>query len=192
MTKQRIAAIVSASALATSVVTAAAVAEATPGPANSAATPIPTPSGTLSDQDRTYLHDDAEGNVFEIRAGRLAARHGRTRAVRAFGRRMVRDHTQAYAELSATAKAVGYADLPTRPSPQQRHLVSLWGGMGKRAFDRAYIGYEWEGHQLDISDAKDEVKDGKNASVRQDAAASLPMLEAHLSRAQYILMHLTR
>ena len=144
---------------------------------------------SLSEQDQTYLHDSAQGDLFEIRAGRLATHKGDRRAVRKFGRMMVRDHTQSYDETKQLAASLGY-DVPTTPSAGQHHVTRLWRSMGRHSFACAYIPYEWEDHQLDISEAKDEIQNGQNPKVIDEAKKELPVLEQHLARATTVLEHL--
>lgn len=157
-------------------------------PQATAATHGATPN-SLTEQDQTYLHDSAEGDLFEARAGRLAVHKADRPAVRRFGRMMVRDHSQSYTETKQLAAALGY-DVPTAPSAGQHQAIKLWRSMDRHSFKCAYIPYEWEDHQLDISDAKDEIANGQNPKVVDQAKKELPILELHLARATTVLEHL--
>lgn len=157
-------------------------------PQASAATQASSPN-SLSEQDQTYLHDSAQGDLFEVRGGRLATHKGDRKAVRKFGRLMVSDHTQSYDETRQLATSLGY-DVPTSPSTGQHQTLKLWRSMGRHSFKCAYIPYEWEDHQLDIADAKDEIQNGQNPKVIDEAKKELPILEQHLARATKVLEHL--
>jgi putative membrane protein len=140
----------------------------------------------LNAQDRTYLHDSAQGDLLEVRGGRLAVRKTDRAKVEAFGHRMVRDHSREYRETRKLGREVGYA-VPTRPSRGERRVLTLMRSLAPHSFPCAYIAYEWEDHQLDIADAQDEIKDGRNPKVIQDARQALPMLRKHLHIVSRIL-----
>lgn len=144
---------------------------------------------SLSDQDRTYLHDSAQGDRFEVIGGWLARHKADRRAVRRFGALMVRDHRQSYGDIRQLATSLGY-DVPTTPSAGQARTLHLWRTMSRHDFKCAYIPFEWEDHQLDISDAKDEIQNGKNPQVIANARQELPTLDYHLQRVTRILEHL--
>lgn len=72
-----------------------------------------------NDAQSTQLSDDAvlmrmhHTNMLEIRAGKLAQRNG-TAKVKAFGARLVRDHTAADGKVVALAKKLGISLTPGR------------------------------------------------------------------------------
>jgi putative membrane protein len=144
---------------------------------------------SVNAQDRMYLHDSMQGDLFEVRGGHLAHRTSDRAAVRRFGHRMVKDHSMSYADAKQTAQELGVA-AARRPSPGQRRVLALWRTLPTRSFACAYITYEWEDHQLDIADAQDEIKDGSNPSVIADARQELPVLQTHLRLATRILHHM--
>lgn len=167
----------------------AALALASPALPHASAAPSQTGDAPLNAQDRTYLHDSPQGDLFEIRGGHVALRKGGRWAVRHFGRVMVRDHSMEYNDAKALGTTLG-VDIPTRPSAGQHDVLRLWRSMNRHSFACAYISYEWEDHQLDIADAKDEIKDGQNQQVIKAAEDSLPVLNKHLALAERALHHL--
>src|ERR1051325_1377590 len=48
--------------------------------------------GVISVNDHTFLTKAAQGNIAEIRLGRLAEEHGSSESVRNLGKRLVKDH----------------------------------------------------------------------------------------------------
>jgi putative membrane protein len=143
----------------------------------------------VSHQDKLFMHDAAEGALFEVQAGALAAKKGANPETRAFGRRMVRDHSREYAELSRLAHKLG-VDLPDEPSEQQQQAIALWRQLSGKTFDCAYIPYEVVDHELDIEHNKDEVEQGHNPKVRRLAERWLPVLQSHLDQAEEVLADL--
>jgi putative membrane protein len=139
-------------------------------------------------QDRTWVSDSAEGDLFEVAGGRLAMRRSHDPAVRRFGHRMVVDHTRLYRKTARVADALGL-DVPTQPSRGQRAVLDSWRTVTGHAFICAYVPYEWEDHQLDISDAQDEVADGQADAAVSDARSGLPVLHEHLDLVSKLLHH---
>lgn len=67
---------------------------------------------TVSERDRTFMMNAADGGMFEVKAGKLAVAQGDTMqymihsermSVRTFGQKMITDHTKANEELKALA-----------------------------------------------------------------------------------------
>ena len=143
----------------------------------------------VSHQDKMFMTDAAEGALFEVQAGALAAKKGASPQTRAFGRRMVRDHSRDYAELARLAHRLG-VDIPDEPSEQQQQAIALWRQLSGKAFDCAYIPYEVVDHMLDIEHNKTEVEQGHNPKVRHFAARWLPVLQSHLDQAEEVLADL--
>jgi putative membrane protein len=143
----------------------------------------------VSHQDKMFMTDAAEGALFEVQAGALAAKKGASPQTRAFGRRMVRDHSREYAELARLAHQLD-VDIPDEPSEQQQQAIALWRQLSGKAFDCAYIPYEVVDHMLDIEHNKGEVEQGHNPKVRHFAARWLPVLQSHLDQAEEVLADL--
>src|SRR2546428_14050801 len=72
----------------------------------------------VSDQDREFVRMAATGGLAEVEFGRIAQRAART-SVRAFGVRMVTDHSPGHAELASLSRAKGIdVTLTLKPSQQ--------------------------------------------------------------------------
>ncbi|MBE9168502.1 DUF4142 domain-containing protein [Pleurocapsales cyanobacterium LEGE 06147] len=65
---------------------------------------------TLSDSDREFVIEAAQGGIAEVQLGQLASQQASNNAVRQFGQRMVTDHTQTNNQLEqiASQKALRY------------------------------------------------------------------------------------
>lgn len=140
-------------------------------------------------QDVAYLDLAARENLAEVALGMLAKKHAQSPEVRDFGRDMVRDHRRQYRALEGVASAVGVT-LPTRPSREQRRLASAWARFDGKAFDCAYVPFQWGDHQLVIAMTEKEVTTGSDPAVTQAATASLPVLQEHYEHATMLLRDL--
>jgi putative membrane protein len=164
----------------------AAALATTLGPARAA--PARGGSDRPNAQDRSWVSSSTEGDLFEVAAGRLAIRRSHDPAVRRFGHRMVADHTRLYRATAQVAEAVG-VEVSTEPSRGQRAVLRSWRTVSGHAFVCAYVPYEWEDHQLDITESRDEVDQGRSSAVVSDAESGLPVLHEHLDLVSRLLHH---
>lgn len=141
-------------------------------------------AAALSPADSKFVKTAAEGGLFEVAVGKLAADKGSSPDVKSFGSMLVDDHSAANDKLKKVADAHGIT-LPTvMPSDKQKKLDKL-SGLSGEAFDRQFI--QMVGltdHQHDIADFEKESRNGKTEDVRSFASETLPTLKKHLATAQ--------
>jgi putative membrane protein len=146
----------------------------------SAAPPAVAANGSLpSPQDVNWLRASAEGDHFEIVAGKLAQQHGASRAVRALGARLVRDHARSLGMLRVQAKSLRL-DVPGAPSPSQQWEISVLRTLTGSNFDHWYAALEVKDHHQDIQETSFESTKGQSAKLRKLAGDDMPMLRIHL------------
>jgi putative membrane protein len=143
-----------------------------PGPARAAA-------AIYSPLDKSSLKTSIQGDRFEIAGGKLAQSKGVTPAVRALGKRLVTDHTKSLHEAVALAHRL-HIGVPGSPTPSQEWELTTLAGFSDAPFDAAYAYLEVQDHKQDIDEAKMEVEEGLNRSVRHLAHSDLPTLRTHL------------
>jgi putative membrane protein len=144
-----------------------------PPPAEAA----PPPAAPVS-ADQQFLDQAATGGTAEVEAGKLARQQAQSRAVKAFGARMVRDHGSANARLMALAKK-----LNMTPNAAPADTSQLAGASGAD-FDKAYMANQVQAHQDAIAAFEAEAGNGQNAQLKRFAKSSLPMLRSHLKQAE--------
>ena len=146
-------------------------------PLAGAAQASPKPSGL----DEEYLTTSMKGDLFEIAGGRIALARSNNAAVDALARRLIKDHSQSFADAADLARKLGI-EVPNSPTASMewelRVIKSLPRG---HTFNHWYASLESYDHVQDISETTDEVNNGKLRSVRQDAKHELPMLYMHLA-----------
>jgi len=143
----------------------------------------------VSGLDKRWLKIHIQTNLFEIAGGQAAVDRAVTEDVREFGAELVRDHTAALAEATALAQRLG-VKVPAEPTPLQQWALRITGEFSGIDFDRWFTDLQVAGHRQAIVEAETEVAKGCNRKVRRLAAASLPVLERHLTRAEEILAEL--
>ncbi len=116
----------------------------------------------------------------EVAAGKLAAQHGLDPAVKAFGEKMVSDHTAAGDMLKSLA-ASKQTPLPDAVSAEEQTALGKLEGLNGTEFDKAYSQLMVKDHVTDISEFEKEVaKKGADADVKAYAEQTLPTLRHHL------------
>lgn len=120
------------------------------------------------------LLDDLDaGQPVEIRGGKIAERRSHNAAVRRLARRLVTDHTKSLNEAAALARELHIA-VPGSPTPSELWELQSVSAFRGRSFDHWYSSLEVYDHLQDIQETTDEISDGSNAHVRDDARTELP------------------
>ncbi|MEA2381638.1 MAG: putative rane protein [Solirubrobacteraceae bacterium] len=139
-----------------------------------------------SAQDATWLMTGIQGDRFEIIGGTAAESKGATAAMKAFGARLVKDHSKSLRDAERAARRFG-VDVPKTPSPSEQWELRTVGSFAGAAFDRSYADLEVQDHIQDIQETTDEVSEGCNVTVRGLARDDLPVLRQHLKIARQLL-----
>ena len=135
--------------------------------------------------DADFYKKAAEGGMAEVEMGKLAQHKSSNANVKDFGSMMVADHSTANEKLKAIA-AKKNVKLPTSPSLAQMAAKTKLEVMTGATFDKSYIKGMVQDHQEDIQEFETEANSGKDPDAKAFAAASLPMLKAHLKKIQAV------
>jgi putative membrane protein len=134
----------------------------------------------LTPTDRDFLNKAAQGGMMEVAAGKLAAQHGLDTAVKAFGEKMVSDHSANNDMLKSLADSK-QTPLADSVSPEEHTALGKLEGLNGTEFDKAYSQMMVKDHVTDISEfEKEAAKKGADADVKAYAEQTLPTLRHHL------------
>ena len=150
---------------------------------NSATLNTAATKATLTMSDRKFVMEAAMGGMAEVELGRLATQKGTSDGVKAFGQRMVDDHSAANADLTTLASGKGMT-LPTALDAKHRATMARLSKLSGAAFDRAYSRDMLADHVKDVAAFKRQSKVAHDADLKAFAAAKLPTLEEHLRMAR--------
>ena len=142
-----------------------------------------TANQTASGLDKEYLKSSMQGDLFEIIGGKLALKRTKNAAVVRLAKRLVTDHSKSFSDAVKIARKLG-VDVPRSPSPTEVWELAVVRSMHGTAFDRWYSSLEVSDHIQDIDETSDEIKDGSNKDVVNDAKKNLPVLRLHLKLAR--------
>ena len=106
-------------------------------------------------QDRVFLRKAAEGGLAEIQLGKLATERASADDVKAFGQKMVDDHTRLKDSMAPIAESKGVA-LPRKMNKADQAEYDKLGTLSGEAFDKEYIAYMVKNHHADLRDFRIE------------------------------------
>jgi putative membrane protein len=135
--------------------------------------------GKVSHKDKEFLMKAAMGGMSEVEMGRLAASNATDPDVKAFGQRMVDDHTKANDQLKQVAASKGVT-LPTEMDKSERREMDKLAKMTGSEFDHAYVKMMVKDHKEDVSEFSKEADKGTDSDVKSFAGTTLPTLQDHL------------
>jgi len=133
--------------------------------------------------DQTFVKEAAMGGMAEVDLGKLAGDKASNDHVKAFGQRMVSDHSKANDELKSLASGKSIT-LPTTLDSKHKATHDRLAALSGAAFDRAYVSDMVADHKKDVAAFRHEANSGKDADVKAWAAKTLPTLEMHLKDIQ--------
>ena len=140
-------------------------------------------ANAIPKQDRDFIEDAAMGSLVEIQTAQVALRQAMTDDVKKLAQRLLDDHTKMNEKVRQVAQQKGIT-LPTDLDQKHRdHLTDLTKIPGVR-FDREYVTDMVKDHEGDIKAFEKEVKDGKDAEIKELAVEALPTLREHLNLAK--------
>ena len=135
--------------------------------------------------DRAFLNTAAQGGMMEVAAGKLATQRAMDPDVKAFGKRMVTDHSAANDMLKSLAASKN-VPLPESVSEEERTALGKLEGLNGTEFDKAYSQMMVKDHVTDVGDFEKEVKNAKDPDVKSFAEETLPTLRHHLMMANQL------
>ena len=136
-----------------------------------------------NESDSQFAMKAAQGGVAEVQMGQLAESKGTSEAVKEFGKRMVNDHSKANEQLKQIAQQEN-VDLPTDMNKSDQATYDRLSKLSGAEFDREYAKLMVKDHEKDVAEFQRESRIGKDDSIKNFAAQTLPTLQEHLQLAR--------
>ena len=137
----------------------------------------------LSGNDRHFITKAGENGLAEVELGRLAQQNASSAEIKQFGQRMADDHARANQELAALATKLG-ASAPVHPGGKHAGDVKKLGKLVGPKFDHEYSEHMVKDHEKALALFEKQAKKGDSEELKQFAAKTLPVLQAHLKLAR--------
>ena len=135
---------------------------------------------TLSEGDRAFIDQAAQGGHAEVSMGQSAA-ESKNPAISAFGKQMVADHSKMNDELATLAKQKGYeppasADLA---SQAKGAVVDVLPG---KTFDSQYVSSQLDDHKETLALFENEARSGQDPELKALALKAIPVIQEHIAK----------
>lgn len=149
-------------------------------------------ASALNKADQKIVMDMARANMAEVEAGKMAVSKSQNAEVKAYGQRMIDDHSKALTDVTTLAQTKG-VKLPTEVDAKQKAMAAKLGKMDGEAFDREYM------KQAGVADhtrvhamLKKASTRAKDPDVKALAVKMMPTIEEHLTTAKGMPMMSTK
>ncbi|WP_158615555.1 DUF4142 domain-containing protein [Acidipila sp. EB88] len=163
-----------------------------PGQANGANTMNSMPnnmnmgSSTMaSSQDKMFLKEASEGDMFEIKASQLALQKSSSDDVKQYAQMMIDDHTKLDNAMKPIASEAGVSPATDLGGKQKKEYAKL-DGLSGDAFDKEYIKVMVMDHSKVSKAFGMEASNGQLADEKNAAAQNKPTVDMHLQKAQQL------
>src|SRR5580704_17514036 len=100
-------------------------------------------------QDKMFLRKAAEGGIAEVKLGQLAAQKASSDDVKAFGQKMVDDHTKLNLEIAQVADSMGVM-LPKSMNKEHQAEYDKLNALSGNDFDIEYLTFMVKDHHKDL------------------------------------------
>jgi putative membrane protein len=153
-------------------------------------TAAPQPQGAAqatSTAASDFVQAAAVSDMFEIQSSKLALEKSKNAHIKAFARRMIKDHTASTNKLKSTLKTAKIdAAPPSALDDQHQQMLTQLQGLSEPDFDRTYAQMQLKGHQDAVQLLTDYSEHGDNAALKRFAKSILPTVKDHLMHAEKI------
>jgi putative membrane protein len=100
-------------------------------------------------EDKLFLRKAAEGGIAEVKLGQLAAQKASSDDVKAFGQKMVDDHTKVNGEIAQVADTMGIM-LPKTMNKDDQAEYDKLNALSGNAFDMEYLTFMVKDHHQEL------------------------------------------
>ena len=139
----------------------------------------------MKSPDVMFATKAAQGGLAEVQMGKLAADKATNPDVKAFGQKMVDDHTKANDNLKSIA-ADEKMTLPDSLNPKDQALYTKLQNAPAGKFDHEYVMAMVKDHQMDVKEFQKEATSGQDPKVKGFASDTLPVIQMHLDHIKTI------
>lgn len=148
------------------------------------------PKDHMNTQDKLFVRQAAIGGQAEIELGKLAQQKGSSEAVREFGERMQKEHSEANAQLMRSGRKAD-PSIPKELDPEHERIRDELSKASGKDFDVAYLTTQIQDHQRTVNLLMWEISFGQSAELTKYAADTLPTVMTHLQIAKHQYAALT-
>ncbi len=139
------------------------------------------PTGTMAKADQNFMNEAIQGDLSEIKIGKLAQQKGQSTGVKQFGQMLEQDHSQNLEKAKQTAEKLGLT-TPSEPNQKQTALYDRLSQLSGAQFDRQFAQGMVTDHKEDIGKFQKQAK--SKGPIGDFAQQTIPTLQKHLQTAE--------
>ena len=125
-------------------------------------------------EDKMFLRKAAEGGIAEVKLGQLAAQKASSDDVKAFGQKMVDDHTKLNNQMAQVADSLGVM-LPKSMNKEDQAEYDKLNGLTGNDFDTEYLSLMVKDHHKDLHEFRIEAASRADQTLH-DAVVQAEMI----------------
>jgi putative membrane protein len=145
-----------------------------PAPATMSQPPSPTSA------DKMFVHKAVEGGMAEVKLGQLATVKASNPDVKAFGQKMVDDHTMLNDKMKPFADQLGVT-VPHHLKAKYQATYDQLNALSGDDFDKAYVQAMVMDHRMDLREFRREVATTANSDLKDTVASAEKVISEHLT-----------
>jgi putative membrane protein len=133
-------------------------------------------------KDKMFVHKAAEGGLDEVQLGQLATQKSNNPDVKAFGQKMVDDHTMLNNNMKPIADKLGVM-VPDHLNKKDQATYDQLSALSGDAFDKAYVTDMVEDHRKDLREFKHESMTAADPQLKDATTSGSEVIAGHLKMA---------
>jgi putative membrane protein len=130
-------------------------------------------------QERMFLQKAAEGGTAEVQLGKLAIEKASADDVKAFGQKMVDDHTQLNNQMAPIAESKGVA-LPRKMGKADKAEYDKLSALSGEAFDKEYVAYMVKDHHEDLREFRTAAMNTNDPDMKMALDKAAKVIREHM------------
>ncbi|NYF52522.1 DUF4142 domain-containing protein [Tunturiibacter gelidoferens] len=129
-------------------------------------------------KDKIFLRKAAQGGMAEVKLGQLAAQKGSSDDVKAFGQKMVDDHTKLNNDMAPIADSMGVR-LPTNLNKEDQAEYDKLNGLSGNDFDMEYLSFMVKDHHKDLHEFRQEAASTTDPTLQTAVNNATKVIHEH-------------
>jgi putative membrane protein len=130
-------------------------------------------------KDKMFLRKAAAGGLAEIQLGQLATQKAGSDDVKAFGQKMVDDHTKLNSDMASVADAMGVR-LPKSMDKEDQAEYDKLSGLSGNDFDMEYLSCMVKDHHKDLREFRNEAAGATDPALRDAVEKGENVIHDHM------------
>jgi putative membrane protein len=129
-------------------------------------------------KDKMFLRKAAEGGIAEVKFGQLAVQKGSSEEVKAFGQKMVDDHTMLNLEIAEVADSMGVM-LPKSMNKEDQAEYDKLNALSGNDFDIEYLSFMVKDHHKDLHEFRMEAASPADPTLHNEVVKAQGVIHEH-------------